>query len=170
VAAAVILDPALIPSGLQDSKRLTASRRETLFKAILETALGVSVASANAGRIDETDILAATMEAMRKALSALSRAPDHALIDGNRLPAALPCAATAVVGGDGLSVSIAAASIVAKVTRDAMMVRAGDMHPAYGFESHKGYGGAAAHRDALTTHGGVPRLHRFSFAPLKRDG
>lgn len=169
IAAAVILDPARIPEGLQDSKRLTPAARERLFRSILDTAKAVSVASINAERIDEANILAATMEAMRAALLGLAVSADHALIDGNRLPVGLPCPATTIVGGDGLSVSIAAASIIAKVTRDAMMARAGAVHPAYGFENHKGYGGAAAHRDALARLGGVARLHRFTFAPLKDD-
>jgi ribonuclease HII len=167
VAAAVILDPARIPDGLHDAKQLTTKARERLFEAIALSALAIAIASANAETIDATNILAATMEAMARAVAALGPVPGHALIDGNRLPAALPCPATAVVGGDALSLSIAAASIVAKVTRDAMMERAGTVHPAFGFGRHKGYGGSAEHRDAIATLGGVPRLHRFTFAPLK---
>lgn len=167
VVATVILDPARIPAGLDDSKALSEKHRQQLFPQILETALAVSIVSASAEQIDADNILAATLKAMTRALEVLSIAPCHALIDGNRLPPASPCPATAVIGGDGLSVSIAAASIVAKVTRDAMMAQADAAHPAYGFASHKGYGGARTHRDALSALGGVPRLHRFTFAPLK---
>jgi ribonuclease HII len=167
VAAAVVLDLDAIPSGLNDSKKLSEKQREALFDVILNTARAVSIASVNAEMIDRINILAATMLAMHNAVVGLSLNPDHVLIDGNRLPDHLPCPATALVKGDQRSVSIAAASIIAKVTRDRMMVNAGWLHPAYGFESHKGYGSAVKHCDAITAHGGVRRLHRFTFAPLK---
>ncbi|MCU0831629.1 MAG: ribonuclease HII [Rhizobiaceae bacterium] len=167
VAAAVILDPCNIPCGLDDSKVLPALRRETLFDAILVTSLAVSVASSNAETIDRTNILAATMVAMRRAVVALSVPPGHVLVDGNRLPDHLPCTASAMVKGDGRSVSIAAASIIAKVMRDRMMIRADAALPEFGFLDHKGYG-AERHRAALAHHGGVHRLHRFSFAPLRK--
>jgi ribonuclease HII len=167
VAAAVILDPVRVPAGLDDSKALSPRRRDLLFETILASALAVSVASVSAERIDATNILAATMDAMSGALRGLAPAADHALIDGNRLPQDLPCSATALIGGDGLSVSIAAASIVAKVMRDRMMRCAGDAHPAYGFAAHKGYGSSRHHVEAIAAQGGVSRLHRFSFAPLK---
>ena len=168
VAAAVILDPDAVPAGLNDSKQLSAAKRDILHDRILNSALAVGIASASAEEIDQLNILEATMRAMERAVAALAISPDHALIDGNRLPAGLACPAQALVRGDARSVSIAAASIIAKVTRDRMMIRAGAFHPAYGFEAHKGYGGAARHRDAMAIHGGVARLHRFTFAPLKR--
>ncbi|NJR13795.1 MAG: ribonuclease HII [Phyllobacteriaceae bacterium] len=169
VVAAVVLDPACIPAGLDDSKALSQRMRQTLFDVIMAQAQAVSVVSLAAPRIDADNILAATMAAMARALDALAIAPGHALIDGNRLPRHLPCPATALVKGDARSVSIAAASIVAKVMRDRMMVNADAAHPAYGFAAHKGYGGAA-HMAAIGAHGGVARLHRFSFAPLKHEG
>jgi ribonuclease HII len=167
VSAAVILDLADLPLGLNDSKQLNARQREAAFDEILAKALAVSVASIAAPRIDDINILAATMEAMATALQRLSIKPDYALIDGNRLPDALACPAKAIVKGDARSVSIAAASIIAKVIRDRMMVAAGTAFPLYGFESHKGYGSAQTHQKAIMSHGGVLRLHRFSFAPLK---
>jgi ribonuclease HII len=170
VVAAVILDPQCLPPGLNDSKVLTAGAREALHDMILASALAVSVASMNAETVDRMNILAATLHAMRQALVSLAVAPGHALIDGNRLPAGLRCPATAVVKGDARSLSIAAASIIAKVTRDRMMCRAGEVHAQYGFERHKGYGGAEQHRSAIAAFGGVDRLHRFSFAPLKLAG
>ena len=167
VAAAVVLDLANIPIGLNDSKKLTEKQREALFEFILNSAQAVSIASVSAETIDHINILQATMLAMRNAVCGLSLVADHVLIDGNRIPDHLPCPATALVKGDQRSVSIAAASIIAKVTRDRMMVNAGLVHQHYGFESHKGYGSATRHTDAIIAHGGVARLHRFSFAPLK---
>ncbi len=167
VAAAVVLDLANVPDGLNDSKKLTENQRKTLFEAILHSARSVSISSVNAETIDQLNILQATMMAMRNAICTLSVSADHVLIDGNRVPDRLSCPATALVKGDERSVSIAAASIVAKVTRDQMMVNAGLVHPNYGFEKHKGYGSALRHTDAIFEFGGVPRLHRFTFAPLK---
>jgi ribonuclease HII len=167
VVSAVILDPARIPDGLNDSKQLKPATRQALHDQILANALAVSIVSVNAETIDQLNILAATMQAMREALAALALAPDHALIDGNRLPTGLFCAATTIISGDALSSSIAAASIIAKVTRDRMMQMADGARPDFGFAAHKGYGSSARHLDALARHGGVPRLHRFSFAPLK---
>ncbi len=176
VAAAVVLDPADFSSefpseflcGLNDSKKLTEKQRDTQFALILSSARAVSIASISAETIDRINILQATLLAMRKAVSSLSLRADHVLIDGNRIPDGLPCPATALVKGDQRSVSIAAASIIAKVTRDRLMVNAGLVHPAYGFESHKGYGSAAKHNHAIEHYGGIMRLHRFSFAPLKK--
>ena len=167
VAAAVVLDLADIPAGLNDSKKLTEKQREALFDIILRSARAVSIASVSAETIDRINILQATMLAMRNAICGLSLMADHVLIDGNRIPEHLPCPATAIVKGDHSSVSIAAASIIAKVTRDRMMVNAGLVHQHYGFESHKGYSSSTRHTDAIIAHGGVARLHRFSFAPLK---
>jgi ribonuclease HII len=168
VAAAVVLDLGQIPAGLNDSKKLTEKQRLVLFDIILKSARCVSVASVNAETIDQINILAATMLAMRRAVSGLSLTTDHVLIDGNRIPDCLPCIATALVKGDQRSVSIAAASIIAKVTRDRMMLNAGLVHPDYGFQSHKGYGSATKHTTAIIKLGGIERLHRFSFAPLKK--
>jgi ribonuclease HII len=167
VAAAVVLDLDNVPAGLNDSKKLTAKQREALFDVILHSARAVSVVSINAETIDKINILEATMLAMRNAICRLALDADHVLIDGNQQPSHLPCPATTLVKGDQRSVSIAAASIIAKVTRDRMMVNAGLEHPDYGFESHKGYGSAVRHTDAISKNGGVVRLHRFSFAPLK---
>ena len=163
VAAAVVLGRD-VPPGLDDSKKLTAARREALFVDILTTA-NVSVASACATTVDRINVRAATLDAMARAVRGLEAAADFALVDGDALPP-LPCPARAVVGGDGLSASIAAASIVAKVVRDRMMVRADGLWPAYGFASHKGYG-SAAHMAALKAHGPCP-LHRRTFAPVRR--
>ncbi|WID95613.1 ribonuclease HII [Bosea vestrisii] len=164
VAAAVILDPLAIPDGLADSKELTAQRREELAVLILASALAVGVGSSSAAEIDTINIRQATLLAMRRAVTALPLSPDLVLVDGND-PPALACGCEAIIGGDGLIASIAAASIVAKVTRDRMMARLSLAYPAYGFISHVGYG-TAAHRAALKTHGPCP-AHRYSFAPIK---
>ncbi|MBZ9654189.1 ribonuclease HII [Phyllobacterium lublinensis] len=166
VAAAVILNPKKIPDGLDDSKRLTAQRREELFEIITDTALACAVASVSAPAIDATDILKAALEAMRRAVCGLALVPGHALIDGRDVAPGLPCPATALIKGDQRSVSIAAASILAKVTRDRMMAQTGRYYPLYGLESHAGYA-TEFHRNAMETHGPVVGLHRFSFSPLK---
>lgn len=166
VAAAVILDPDRIPGGLDDSKRLTAEARETLFEVILGSAIGVSAASVSAGGIDRINILRASLEAMRRAFCGLPVRPLHALVDGRDVPPGLPCEAQALVKGDQRSQSIAAASIVAKVLRDRMMENCGRRHAHYGFESHMGYA-TARHRSAIGAHGALPRLHRVSFAPFR---
>ena len=165
VAAAVILDPKKIPPGLNDSKQLTKAARDALFEAICATA-HVSVSSISARFIDQSDIRKASLEAMRRAVLGLAIAPRHVLVDGRDLPQ-LPCDGDAVIGGDGLSVSIAAASIIAKVTRDRMMERVGLAYPAYGFEAHMGYG-TKKHRDSITAHGPCP-YHRLSFSPFTID-
>ncbi len=162
VVAAVVLDADRIPEGLDDSKQLTAEVRERLHDEILGSAL-VSVATAPPALIAELNILWATMWAMRQAVLGLAIAPGHALIDGNRVPRDLPCSADAVVGGDARSLSIAAASIVAKVTRDRMCAIMDCDEPAFGFASHKGYA-APAHLKALDEHG-PGRHHRLDFAP-----
>jgi len=164
VAAAVILDPAAIPEGLADSKELTAERRDELCALILASALAVGVGSAAATEIDTINIRQATLLSMRRAVKALPISPDLVLVDGND-PPALACGCEAIIGGDGLIASIAAASIVAKVMRDRMMARLGLLYPAYGFVSHVGYG-TPAHRAALQAHGPCP-AHRYSFAPIK---
>lgn len=166
VAAAVVLDAAAIPVGLDDSKRLSQSRREALFDIIMEQAVAVAVCAQSAESIDRSDIRATSLNAMARATRALSVDIHYALADGRDIPPGLPCPAEALVKGDRRSASIAAASIIAKVTRDRMLGRCDTVNPAYGFASHKGYG-SAAHRTAIGTHGGMPRIHRWSFAPLK---
>jgi ribonuclease HII len=164
-AAAVILDPARLPEGLDDSKRLSETAREALHDIIMRDALAVGLALVPPATIDEINILQATFLAMRRALAALAIQPDHALIDGRDVPAGLRCPAEAIIGGDGLSASIAAASIIAKVSRDRLMRRLGAHCPAYSFEVHKGYG-TALHRRAIGEHG-VSAHHRRSFAPCR---
>lgn len=164
VAAAVILDPDHIPAGLADSKMLSAARREALLPLILQSALGVGLASVTARAIDAANIRLATLTAMRRAVAALPLAPMLVLVDGrDRLD--VPQACEAIVGGDGSVASIAAASIVAKVVRDSMMARLGAVFPVYDFAENAGYG-TAVHRDAVARHGPCPE-HRFSFAPLR---
>lgn len=164
VAAAVILDPDHLPGGLNDSKMLTASVRERLFTEIMRHA-HVAIASIPAARIDAINIRQATFEAMAGAVNGLAVRADFALIDGRDVPP-LPCPAEALIGGDRRSLSIAAASIIAKITRDRMMTRLAETYPAYGFEKHMGYG-TPKHLEALALHGPIP-MHRMSFAPLKR--
>lgn len=166
VAAAVVLDPEDLPEGLDDSKRLKAAKREALYNIILTKALSVSVASLSARSIDASDIRKAALEAMRRSLVGLTLTPDHALIDGRDVPPGLTCPGSALVKGDQRSISIAAASIVAKVTRDRMMIRTGLVHSPYGFEVHAGYG-TLRHRTAIETDGPVLGIHRYTFAPIK---
>ena len=164
VAAAVILDPKHIPEGLNDAKKLSAAQREVLYERILSLAT-VSIASSSPKRIDIIDIRKASLDAMRRAVAGLGLEARHVLADGRDVPMGLSCSGEAVVKGDARSVSIAAASIIAKVMRDRMMARAGLVYPDYGFEVHAGYG-TDRHRSALVTHGPCP-LHRMSFRPLK---
>ncbi|PKP79676.1 MAG: ribonuclease HII [Alphaproteobacteria bacterium HGW-Alphaproteobacteria-2] len=164
-AAAVVLDPARIPAGLDDSKRLSPARREVLATEIAACA-EVSLAHASVAEIDRLNILAASHLAMLRAVAGLRRPPDHLLIDGNRLPAGLPCTAEAVVKGDARSLSVAAASIVAKVARDAIMAVLATEFPGYGWERNAGYP-SAAHREALLNLGVTPH-HRRSFAPVHK--
>ena len=164
-AAAVVLDPARAPKGLNDSKLLTPEAREDLYEAIMALALAVGVAFATAAEIDQVNIRQATFLAMRRALAALATTPGYVLIDGNDLPPYLVCEGETLVKGDAASASIAAASIVAKVTRDRLMRRLCTLHPQYGFSRHMGYG-TRAHLAALAAHGPCP-FHRMSFAPLR---
>ncbi len=161
--AAVILDLDDLPEGLDDSKVLTAERREALCEIIFAKALAVSVAFASVAEIDALNIRVATLLAMARAVNALSLRADYALIDGRDIPEGLRCPARAVVGGDGLSLSIAAASIVAKVARDALMTRLDLAHPGYGFAQHAGYA-TRMHAEALERLGPTP-AHRRSFRP-----
>ena len=163
-AAAVILDPRNLPRGLDDSKKLGAAERERLYEIVLAKALAVGVAFASAVEIDRINIRQATHLAMRRALAALALDPAHALIDGDDLPVDLRCSGETLVRGDGISMSIAAASIVAKVTRDRLMQRVALRHPQYGFETHVGYA-TRAHLAALRAHGPTP-YHRMTFSPL----
>jgi ribonuclease HII len=162
-AAAVRLDPAAIPPGLNDSKKLTAARRGALARILWATA-DVSVAHAGVAEIDDLNILRASHLAMLRAIAGLKQAPDHLLIDGNQMPRGLPCAARTVIAGDASSLSIAAASIVAKVARDQVMVILAQQHPGYGWETNAGYG-TKAHLNALLNLGVTPH-HRRSFAPV----
>lgn len=164
VAAAVILPPAGVALPVADSKTLRAARRQALAQALLShPGVRVAVADVGVARIDDTDILQATQEAMVRALQALGVPVDLALVDG--LPMrGFPWAAEFIVRGDALSASIAAASIIAKVYRDALMVRLDALYPGYGFARHKGYG-THEHREALARLGSTP-LHRRSFAPV----
>jgi ribonuclease HII len=163
-AAAVVLDPRALPRGLNDSKQLTAGDRDRLYKEIMLYALAVAVAFASAAEIDQINIRQATFLAMRRALFALAAAPRHVLIDGNDLPPGLSVSAETIVKGDALISSIAAASIVAKVTRDRLMRRVCSLHPAYRFSEHFGYG-TPAHLAAIAKHGPCP-FHRLSFRPF----
>ena len=164
VAAAVILPDGFVVPGLDDSKKLTPRKRDILYELLTSTP-GVVWASAlrDSVAIDRVNILRATHEAMREAFLALVPHPAHALIDGLRVPN-FPCNQTALVGGDGLSLSIAAASIIAKVTRDRMMEQLDRDYPQYGFLQHKGYP-TPAHLEKLRSHGPCP-AHRRSYAPV----
>jgi ribonuclease HII len=172
LAAAVVFPrgaPAALAGLLDDSKRLTAARRELAFAALVAAAargeVDYAIAAASAAEIGRLNILHATHLAMARAVARLRLLPDLALIDGNRAPA-LPCPVRCVVGGDGLSLSIAAASILAKVTRDRAMARLDPRWPAYGFAGHAGYP-TARHRAALAEHGACPH-HRRGFGPVDR--
>ena len=163
VAAAVILDDLRPIPGLNDSKKLSAARREALFDEIRAKALCCSVAEASVEEIDRLNILQATMLAMRRAVQGLRLKPAKVLVDGNRLPP-LEVLAEAIVGGDAKVAAISAASILAKVTRDRQLIELHQRHPEYGFDRHKGYG-TADHLAALRRHGPLP-VHRRSFAPV----
>lgn len=163
-AAAVILDPRRIPAGLDDSKALDAAAREAAFAQILATAQAVSVAFVTSAEIDQMNIRQASLAAMARAVAGLARAPAFVLVDG-RDPPPLPCPCRAIIKGDAATLSIAAASIVAKVARDAMMRRLAALYPAYGFETNVGYA-APCHLDALARLGPCP-VHRMSFAPVR---
>jgi ribonuclease HII len=164
IAAAVILAPGAIIKGLADSKLLTAKRREALFAVIGECAVAIGVGRTEVDEVDRLNVYWAAMEARRRAVESLQIIPGHVLVDGKRRIVGCPLPQTPVVDGDALSSSIAAASIMAKVTRDSLMEEYAQLHPGYGFERHKGYG-TAGHIDALGRLGPLP-LHRFSFAPV----
>ena len=165
VAAAVLLPAGFDPTGIDDSKRLSEARRERAFDRILADAVAWSIAEADVAEIDEINILQATHAAMRRAVAGLGSAPRSVRVDGNPVPN-LHANTVAVVGGDALHLEIAAASILAKVTRDRIMRDHHRVWPAYGFDVHKGYL-TAAHRLAIEAHGPCP-IHRRSFAPIKQ--
>lgn len=160
-AAAVILSPDRPIEGLNDSKKLSEKKREILYEIILEKAEAYAIASASVEEIEQFNILGATYLAMTRAVEGLSIKPELALIDGNRIPPALGIPAKTVVKGDALSESIAAASILAKVSRDRVLVEMDARYPQYGFAGHKGYG-TAAHTAAIREFGPCPE-HRPSF-------
>jgi ribonuclease HII len=164
VAAAVILDRKRIPRGLNDSKQLSEEDREALFPQIMAMAIAVGVGESSVDEIDLLNIRMATHQAMARAVRALGIAAEYALVDGNDAPA-LPCRCDTLVKGDGRSVSIAAASIVAKVTRDRLMVQLHDEHPHYNWKSNKGYG-TPDHYVGLKSHG-ITVHHRRSFSPVR---
>ena len=164
--AAVMLDPARPIAGLADSKQLSAARREALYPQIIEYALAYCVVLIEVADIDRLNIFQATMAGMSRAVAGLAIAAHEALIDGNHLPKDLPCRGRAIIGGDALEPAISAASILAKVSRDRLMVVLDGEHPGYGFAVHKGYP-TPAHLVALQQLGPCAQ-HRRSFAPVRR--
>lgn len=162
-AAAVVLDPDRIPPGMNDSKKLTAKRREALYEQILDLA-DVSIAHATVEEIDEINILRASHLAMERAIAGLKTPPDHVLIDGNQVPRGLTVSNETIIKGDARSLSISAASIVAKICRDYVMVDLAQQHPGYGWEKNAGYG-TKAHMEGLRNLGLTPH-HRRSFKPI----
>lgn len=165
VAAAVILPPNVRIWGLNDSKKLSSAQRETLLPLIEQKALSVGIGTCSPTEIDALNILNASLEAMQRAVAALTLAPDLLLVDGNRPLPDPPCAQQTIIKGDNKSFSIAAASVVAKVTRDRLMVRLDTDFPAYGLARHKGYP-TTIHYEALKEHGPSP-LHRRSFKLIR---
>ncbi|MCF6229829.1 MAG: ribonuclease HII [Gammaproteobacteria bacterium] len=166
VAAAVILDPDNPIEGLADSKKISKKRREQLYEEIIQKAMAWSIARAEVEEIDEINILQASLLAMSRAVATLPISPDHALVDGNKLPL-LNCTAEAIVKGDEKVPAISAASIIAKVARDREMAAMELKYPGYGFDKHSGYP-TKAHMQALKELGVTP-IHRRSFAPVRRQ-
>ena len=164
VAAAVILTPGKIPKGLADSKKLSRRRRDNIYDEIVFNA-SVGIGSASVSEIDNLNILVATMLAMRRAVAGLDQVPRYALVDGNQSPD-LPCGVKCLVKGDENCYSIAAASIIAKVTRDRLMTALAKQYPGFGWERNFGYG-TAEHRDSLARLG-PSVMHRSSFAPIRK--
>ena len=170
VAGAAILNPKTLPQdlidGLDDSKKLKAEKREVLLRRLEDSDAVLGIGIASVVEIDQLNILQATMLAMRRAVADLGVVPDYALIDGNRVPDGLACGAEAVVKGDGRSLSIAAASIVAKVSRDRMMAELDRQYPGYGWAANAGYG-TKAHQEGLLKFGVTP-AHRKTFSPIRK--
>lgn len=166
VAAAVILDPDNPIQGLNDSKKLSEKKRESLFVEIQEKALAWAIAEASHAEVDEMNILQASLLAMRRAVEGLNISPEHVLVDGNKIPQGLAMSCDAVIGGDSIHAEISAASILAKVTRDREMVILDQQYPQFGFAKHKGYP-TKAHFEAIAVHG-VIEQHRRSYAPVKK--
>lgn len=164
-AAAVILNPQDIPQGINDSKKLSAKKREHIARSIQQHAIAYAVCHVSVEEIDQINILHASMLAMQRSVEQLSTQPQHVLIDGNRLPEQLPCPATPLVKGDAKSLSIAAASILAKTARDHLMQQLAQEYPGYGWERNAGYP-TQEHLQALA-HLGVTPHHRRSFAPVR---
>jgi len=167
VTAAVILPEGDLPDFLKDSKKLSKKKREEVFEWIMAEAVAVGIGEASVAEIDKMNILRASLLAMSRAVYQLPIIPNMALIDGNHVPVDLPCPGRAIIKGDSRVKSIAAASIIAKVTRDRAMAELGVLYPEYGFEKHAGYG-TRQHLDALETFGPILGQHRISFAPVKR--
>ena len=164
--AAVVFDPARPRiNGLDDSKALTAGKRELLYDRIIERALAYSIIFVDVAEIDHLNIFQATMQGMRRAVEGVGHVAQFARIDGNKIPKGLPCPAEALVGGDAIDRAIMAASILAKVSRDRYMLELHQRHPEYGFDQHKGYG-TPFHLAALKAHGPCAE-HRRSFAPVR---
>jgi ribonuclease HII len=165
IAAAVILDPFAVPDGIDDSKKLTAAKREALAVEIRESALAWALGRAEVEEIDSLNILQASLLAMQRAVISLPVSPMKVLVDGNRCPS-LSCPVEAIIGGDAKVAAIGAASILAKVARDSEMQELDDRYPGYSFAKHKGYP-TRLHIEALERYGVTP-IHRRTFAPVKR--
>ena len=164
VIAAVKLDLASPIEGINDSKKLSPAKRERIFEEIISHAISWHIVEIDNEWIDAHNILQATLKGMREAAQKLANPGDHCLIDGNQIPHGMPCPATALISGDSLSANIAAASILAKVHRDRLMIKLDETLPQYGFARHKGYP-TAAHLSSLAVHG-PSALHRKSFSPV----
>jgi ribonuclease HII len=166
VIASVILNLLIPIEGINDSKQLSQRQREALYPLIIENAIAYSIVEVSHQRIDEINILQAVLEGMKQAVETLSIKPQLCLIDGNKLPSRLNIEARAIVKGDSIYASIAAASILAKVTRDRIMTEHSITYPVYGFAQHKGYP-TEQHLKALQEHGACP-IHRLTYAPVRQ--
>ncbi len=165
VVAAVILDPKNPIEGLNDSKKLTEKKRESLYPQIIEKALDYCIVHISPKEIDELNIFQARMEGFRRAVSGLKKV-DYAIIDGNKIPSGMNVETDCLIGGDAILECISAASILAKVTRDRQVVEQSKLYPNYGLEKHKGYG-TKVHMEALKKYGPIEGFHRFSYQPVK---